>query len=59
MGDPGSREGEELASMDETGPRPPGSSVELVMMLRSRVREGLEAEGGQGRVGVGAGNQGF
>lgn len=55
MGDPGSREGEELASMDETGPRPPGSSVELVMMLRSRVREGLEAEGGQGR----GGNQGF
>lgn len=37
--------------MDEIGHRPLGSDVELVMVPRSRVREGLEVEGGQGRDG--------
>lgn len=51
MGDTGSREGGEPASMSETGPRPLGSNVELVMALRSRVMEGLGVEGGPGRDG--------
>lgn len=52
MGDTGSREGGEPASMNETGPRPLGSNVELGMVLRSRVMEGLEVEGGQEGMGV-------
>lgn len=55
MGDTGSREGGEPASMNETGLRPLESNVELGMVLRSRVMEGLEVEGGQGRDG----SQGF
>lgn len=52
MGDTGSREGGEPASMNETGPRPLGSNVELGIVLRSRVMEGLEVEGGQEGMGV-------